>query len=89
MLFSIFTEAEELIPQRELLLMQDIPMVVTPARVVQSMLESPSAITVLTKEDIKRYGITSFADIMRYVPGMDVMAISPMDKNISIRGFNK
>ena len=78
------------VPERELLLIQDIPVVViTAAKVEQPILESPSTITVLTKEDIRRYGITSFSDIMRNVPGVDVMSVSPTDRNISMRGFNQ
>ena len=52
------------IPMRELLLMQDIPVVITPAKVEQSILESPSTITVLTREDIRRYGLNSFSGLM-------------------------
>ena len=77
------------LPKRELLLFQEIPVVITPAKMAQPMLESPSTITVLTREDIRRYGITSFSDILRNVPGVDVLSISPTDRNISVRGFNQ
>ena len=78
------------VPKRELLLMEDIPVVViTPAKVAQPILESPSTITVLTREDIRRYGITSLSDILRNVPGVDVMSVSPTDRNVSMRGFNQ
>ena len=77
------------LPKRELLLLQEIPVVITPTKVAQPILESPSSITVLTKEDIRRYGMTSFADILRNVPGVDVMSMSPTDRNISMRGFNE
>jgi len=86
---SVLGEDNSTIPQRELLLMQDIPVVTTPSKVAQSVLESPSTITVLTKEDIRRYNINSLSDILRNVPGMDVMIISPTDTNISIRGLNQ
>ncbi|MDQ1317484.1 MAG: iron complex outerrane recepter protein, partial [Candidatus Poribacteria bacterium] len=86
---SVLGEDNATVPQRELLLMQDIPVVTTPAKVAQSVLESPSTITVLTKEDIRRYNINSLSDILRNVPGMDVMTISPTDTNISIRGLNQ
>ena len=76
--------------KRELLLFQEIPVVViTAAKVEQPILESPSTITVLTREDIKRYGITSLSDILRNVPGVDVMSVSPTDRNVSMRGFNQ
>ncbi len=77
-------------PKRELLLMEEIPVVViTPARVAQPILESPSTITVLTREDIRRYGMTSFSDILRNVPGVDVMSVSSTGRNISMRGLNE
>ncbi|MFC1716481.1 TonB-dependent receptor plug domain-containing protein [Candidatus Poribacteria bacterium] len=77
------------LPKRELLLLQEIPVVTTPAKVEQTMLESPSTITVLTKEDIRRYGITSFSDILRNVPGVDVISASHTDRNIGIRGSSQ
>ncbi|MFC1713020.1 TonB-dependent receptor plug domain-containing protein [Candidatus Poribacteria bacterium] len=77
-------------PRRELLLMEEIPVVVvTPAKVAQPILESPSTIAVLTKEDIRRYGMTSFSDILRNVPGVDVMSVSSTGRNISMRGLNE
>lgn len=86
---SMSSKADDLLPEPELLLMQKIPMVITAAKVAQPILESPFAITVLTKEDIERYGITSFADIMRNVPGVDVMSMSSVDRNIDMRGLNQ
>jgi len=38
----------------------------------QSILWSPSAITVLTREDIRTSGATTLADVLRRVPGLDV-----------------
>lgn len=77
------------LPMRELLLLQEIPVVITPAKVEQTILESPSTITVLTKEDIRRYGITSFSDILRNVPGVNVLSVSHTDRNIGIRGSSQ
>lgn len=77
------------LPKRELLLLQEIPVVITPTKVAQSILESPSTITVLTKEDIRRYRMASFSDILRNVPGVDVMSVSPTGRNISMRGLNE
>ncbi len=51
--------------------------------------ESPSAMTVLTANDIRNYGSMHIADILRMVPGMDFMVISHSDYNLSIRGFNR
>ena len=80
---------DALIPKRELLLFEEIPVVVTPAKVEQTILESPSTIAVLTKDDIRRYGITSFSDILRNIPGVDVLSVSHTDRNIGIRGSSQ
>jgi iron complex outermembrane receptor protein len=59
------------------------------ARQRQRIEESPSAITVITSEDIRNYGATSIAEVLRTVPGMDYMQISAADPNLSVRGFNR
>jgi len=38
----------------------------------QSIFWSPSAITVITKEDIRGSGATTFIDLLRRVPGFEV-----------------
>jgi iron complex outermembrane receptor protein len=59
------------------------------AKQVQRIEESPSAITVITAEDIRNYGSTSVAEVLRTVPGIDYMQISGADPNIAARGFNR
>ena len=87
---SLEKSGDSTILGREFLLFQEVPVVVvTPSKVAQPILESPSSITVLTKQDIERYGINSFTDILRNVPGVDVMSVSPTDRNVSIRSFNQ
>jgi iron complex outermembrane recepter protein len=46
---------------------------------------SPSAITVITREDIEASGATTLADLLRLVPGMDVLIGSPILTAISAR----
>jgi iron complex outermembrane receptor protein len=59
------------------------------ARQRQRIEESPSAITVITAEDIRNYGATSVAEVLRTVPGIDYMQISGADPNLAARGFNR
>lgn len=73
----------------EAILFQNIPIVVTATRVEQPILESPSTISVLTRKDLKYYGVTSFSDILRNVPGVDIMSISATDRNVGMRGLNQ
>ncbi|MBW1807399.1 MAG: TonB-dependent receptor [Deltaproteobacteria bacterium] len=46
---------------------------------------SPSAITVITREDIEASGATTLADLLRLVPGMDVLIGSPILTSIVAR----
>ncbi len=63
--------------------------VVTASRRAQSSLEAPNATTVITAEDIRLSGATSLPELMRRVPGADVMALGVGSANVSMRGFNQ
>ncbi len=47
------------------------------SRHVQSLAESPSAVSVFTREDIRSSGATTVADFLRRVPGFDVYEMKP------------
>lgn len=64
------------------------PIVITSARYGQDTLEAPNAVTILTGEELIAAGVTSIPDLLRRIPGVDVMAMSPADYNIGVRGFN-
>ena len=81
--------ADEAYPKRELLFFEDIPTVISAAKREQPITESPSSISVITAEDIRRSGATTIADLLRRIPGLDVMRITPSDAQISARGFNE
>ncbi len=80
---------EEAYPKRELLLFEEVPIVISAAKREQPITESPSSISIITAEDIRRAGATNIADILRRVPGLDVLRITPSDAQISARGFNE
>jgi iron complex outermembrane receptor protein len=84
-----FDSVDEAYPTRELLLFEEIPIVISATKVAQPITESPSSISVITAEDIRRSGATNIADLLRRVPGLDVLRISPSDAQISARGFNE
>lgn len=73
-LYALFTEEQ---------------MVVTPSKFAIPIGQSPSTMTVITKEEIRNSGATSIPDLLRRVPGMDVMQTTPADFNVSIRGDNQ
>ena len=75
-------------PQRELLLMMEIPIVITAAKREQPMIESPSTISVITAEQIRKSGATNLTDIFRMIPGIDILTLSVSDPNVSARGLN-
>ncbi|MDP3505202.1 MAG: TonB-dependent receptor [Myxococcales bacterium] len=63
--------------------------VVAAARRSQSSLEAPNATTVITGDEIRASGLTSIPEILRRVPGAEVMAMGFSSSNLSIRGFNQ
>ncbi|MBI4831948.1 MAG: TonB-dependent receptor, partial [Candidatus Lindowbacteria bacterium] len=75
--------------QREELLFQEFPIVFSAAKMEQPITQSPSSISVITAEDIRRSGATNIADLLRRVPGLDVIRITQSDANISARGFDE
>jgi len=59
--------------------------VVSAARHEQEIGMSPSAIWVITREDIEASGATTVPDLLRQVPGMDVTITAPFMPTISAR----
>lgn len=63
--------------------------VITASRRAQAPIDAPNAVTILTEEDIRLSGARTLPDLLRRVPGMDVMAMSYTDYNVAMRGFNR
>lgn len=63
--------------------------VVSASRREQSLAEAPAAITVITAEDIMYSGAVTIPDVLRMVPGLDVMTITASDISVNARGYNK
>lgn len=55
-------------------------------RHVQPLAHSPSAMTVLTREDIEASGARSLPEVLRLVPNMDVDMVKPMWYAVGVRG---
>jgi iron complex outermembrane recepter protein len=64
------------------------PEATSAARKTQKLLDTPSALFVLSQEDIRRAGITSIPEALRMVPGMQVAHIYANRWAISTRGMN-
>ncbi|TWX72608.1 TonB-dependent receptor plug domain-containing protein [Colwellia sp. C1TZA3] len=54
----------------------------------QALNKAAAAVYVLTHDEIDRLGVTTIADALRYVPGVEVANIDASRWAISIRGFN-
>ena len=72
----------------EALLFQDIPSVYGASKYEQKVTEAPSAVTIITADEIRKYAYRTLADILQSVTGFYVTN----DRNYSyvgIRGFNR
>src|SRR5688500_6031973 len=65
----------------EELLNKDITVAATKTRV--DVAKAPVSVTVMTPEDIRRSGATSLGDLLRTVPGIDVMHPFPGHVSVS------
>jgi len=54
----------------------------------QALSEAPSAIYVISQEDIRRSGVTNIPEALRMAPGIDVARINSSNWAITSRGFN-
>jgi iron complex outermembrane receptor protein len=72
----------------EQLMQVKVEKVVTASRFSQLVTEAPASMTVITSDDIRRYGYRTLADALRSIPGLYVSN----DRNYSylgVRGFNR
>jgi iron complex outermembrane receptor protein len=69
----------------ELFLGELLNTVYTASKHEQDIGESPSAITVITREDIEASGANTIPDLLRLIPGMDVVLCSPFYTSITAR----
>ena len=69
----------------EALMNQDVSVV---TRRPEKLLESPSAVQVITGEDIHRSGATSLPEALRLASNLEVAQVNSHDWAISARGFN-
>lgn len=62
--------------------------VVTASRFPQPLTEAPATIFVLTEHDIRVLGAASVPDLLRTVPGLDVMTAWDTEIEVGVRGLN-
>jgi iron complex outermembrane receptor protein len=61
--------------------------VTTASKEPEVLRRTPAAIHVITQEDIRRYGATSIAEVLRLAPGVNVARIDSDHWSIGVRGF--
>jgi iron complex outermembrane receptor protein len=62
--------------------------VTTVSKKETTLLEAPAAVSIITQDDLRRLGITTIAEALRSVPGLDVARIEANQWAVSSRGFN-
>lgn len=78
----------ELSLESELLIFEEVPTVVTAAKHEQPITESPVTISVITAEDIRRSGARDIQEILRRLPGIEVMVSKTSQIDVGVRGDN-
>jgi iron complex outermembrane recepter protein len=68
--------------------LMDVPVVTSVAGVAQPWFTTPSAIHVVTAEEVRRAGHRTMAEALRMVPGIDVRQGMSHQWSITSRGFN-
>lgn len=63
--------------------------VYSPAKKLQKLKNTPSAVYVLTADDIRRSAAENLIDVFRLVPGIEVARVSAHEWAVTSRGFNQ
>jgi iron complex outermembrane recepter protein len=67
--------------------LEDIPVVLSPARLAQPVTEAPAAVTVIDREMIDASGARQIADLFRLVPGFTVAYFNGYTPSVAYHGF--
>ncbi|MBN2289135.1 MAG: TonB-dependent receptor [Candidatus Glassbacteria bacterium] len=68
---------------------QPIETVITAGRTEQSIERAPATVAVISSEEIKASGALTIPDLLRLVPGLDVMTIGSSHFEVNARGLNQ
>ena len=58
------------------------------SKAARALADAPASIYVITREDIRRSGVTSLPEALRLAPNLQVAQINASSYAISARGFN-
>lgn len=79
---------EEGASSAEQLLFLEVPVVISASRMEQPATEAPSSVSIVTADEIRKYGYRTLADIIRSVRGFFV-SYDRSYHNIGVRGFSR
>ncbi|MHC4516034.1 MAG: TonB-dependent receptor plug domain-containing protein [Planctomycetota bacterium] len=57
-------------------------------RTDRSIVLSPSSVSVVTGDEVRRSGIRYITDVLRLVPGLEIQRVSSTESNVNARGYN-
>lgn len=84
----VFTGAPEQVAVEEAMVLGETPIVYSAAKYEQKVSEAPASVTIITGDQIRKYGYRTFAQVLQSVPGL----FTTYDRNydyLGIRGFNR
>lgn len=84
-----FPEAAEQAPEEtsELSFFENIPVVVTASKRPERISQAASIISVITEEDIQQMGARTIMDVLRTIPGIEIVKDLNSLSQIAVRGF--
>jgi len=85
---ELTTEVPPIPSSEESIIFQEIPSVYSASKYEQKVTEAPSSVTIITADEIQKYGYRTLVDILQSVTGFFVT----YDRNYSylgVRGFNR
>jgi len=71
----------------EMVLFENIPVVVTASKKPERITQAPSIISVITEDDIQRMGARNIMDVLRTIPGLEIMRDEANLSQIAVRGL--
>jgi len=89
LLFANECIAQKLTLSTEEILFEPIGSIISASKREQRIQDSPSTISVISEEDIRESGAMSIPDLLKYIPGIDVMEITSSHWEVNARGLNQ
>lgn len=63
--------------------------VTTASKKAQNIDEAPAAVTVISKEDLKYYGVNNLGEALRLVPGLEIQQGGDANYEVAVRGYSR